>query len=63
MNSKNSFTYVISSDERTNTAANQIFMILTLEDFQEKIKITIVKFFLFQSMEEQQQRQQISVIF
>ena len=24
MNSKNSFTYVISSDERTNTAANQI---------------------------------------
>ena len=40
----------------------KFFMILTLEDFQEKIKITIVRFYLFQSMEEHQQHPQKLVI-
>ena len=40
----------------------KLLMILTLEDFQEKIKVTIVRFYLFQSMEEHQQRQQTLVI-
>ena len=36
MNSKNSFTYVISSDERTNTAANQIFYDIDFGGFSGK---------------------------
>ena len=48
MNSKNSFTYVISSEERKNTDANQISYDIDFGDFLEKIKIIIVKFYLFQ---------------
>ena len=36
MNSKNSFTYVISSDERTNTTANQIFYDIDFGGFSGK---------------------------
>ena len=36
MNSKNSFTYVISSDERTNTGANQIFYDIEFGGFSGK---------------------------
>ena len=36
MNSKNSFTYVISSDERTNTAGNQIFYDIDFGGFSGK---------------------------
>lgn len=36
MNSKNSFTYVISSDERTNTGANQIFYDIDFGGFSGK---------------------------
>ena len=36
MNSKKSFTYVISSDERTNTAANQIFYDIDFGGFSGK---------------------------
>ena len=33
-----------------------VFTILTLEDFQDKSKITIVRIYLFQSMKEQNER-------
>ena len=36
MNSKNSFTYVISSDERTNTTANQIYYDIDFGGFSGK---------------------------
>jgi hypothetical protein len=36
MNSKNSFTYVISSDERTNAGANQIFYDIDFGGFSGK---------------------------
>ena len=36
MNSKNSFTYVISSDEITNTGANQIFYDIHFREFSGK---------------------------
>ena len=36
MNSKNSFTYVISSDERKNTDANQIYYDIDFGGFSEK---------------------------
>jgi hypothetical protein len=38
MNSKNSFTYVISSDERTNTGANQITYDIDFGGFSGKFQ-------------------------